>query len=414
MDFDESKLSTSIPSAIRSVLGRLLDPNPDCRATSTQLFKGRLLERMLGPETSLSKLKDGQIQCLENKLAKLTEENDSLQKTKQDYKVLLRSHRSFNFDHLPFLNIIPIKAFKIRKQTFTLSRPEHNHFGSVYGRVIIAEPITRGIVSVSITLHTLTTSEHGEPFCLFLSPTAGPFSLVGDILTFKFTIYWTSSKGHLEIDLTSTGEGRIDAPCHEPLREGDTVVVEVNMESNPRTVQFFVNGKAGKCYVAGIPESMHVIMVAEGVGTSFRLNGVTLLTTPTPFAPQMKCIPYSKANELTLNTAGLQPTSVSEVGGVPLASLSQKPPTSTGSASSSAPQETQAGVSHPSASLASGGSGSRVSNVQPAQGRVKAKEHPDYIPWLEKAKVKSVGFLKMQMRNIGLNPDALDDPEMLV
>ncbi|KAK2947629.1 hypothetical protein BLNAU_17462 [Blattamonas nauphoetae] len=149
-----------------------------------------------------------------------------------------------------------------------------------------------------------------------------------------------------------------------------------------------------------------------------------------------KSNPFLKANESASKAAGLQPTPVSKVGGVPLAGLSQKPPTSTGSASSgvnagqstssgvaeriknlqasSAPQETKAGVSHPSASPASGGSAALVSKVQPAQGRVKAKEHPDYIPWLEKAKVKSVGFLKMDMRSAGLNPDALDDPEMLV
>ncbi|KAK2948496.1 putative Stk1 family PASTA domain-containing Ser/Thr kinase [Blattamonas nauphoetae] len=73
-DFNESKISTSLPPAVRAVLVRLLDPNPDSRPTSTELFKDRLLERMLGPETPLSKMKDRQIQLLEKKLADLIEE----------------------------------------------------------------------------------------------------------------------------------------------------------------------------------------------------------------------------------------------------------------------------------------------------------------------------------------------------
>ncbi|KAK2963620.1 putative Protein kinase domain containing protein [Blattamonas nauphoetae] len=72
--FNTSEISTSLPPAIRDVLVRLLDPNPDSRPTSTELFKDRLLERMLGPETPLSKMKDQQIQLLEKKVADLIEE----------------------------------------------------------------------------------------------------------------------------------------------------------------------------------------------------------------------------------------------------------------------------------------------------------------------------------------------------
>ncbi|KAK2944517.1 putative Carbon catabolite-derepressing protein kinase [Blattamonas nauphoetae] len=69
-----SEISTSLDPAVRDVLVRLLDPNPDSRPSSTELFKDRLLERMLGPETPLSKMKDRQIQLLEKKLVNLIEE----------------------------------------------------------------------------------------------------------------------------------------------------------------------------------------------------------------------------------------------------------------------------------------------------------------------------------------------------
>ncbi|KAK2946479.1 putative serine/threonine protein kinase [Blattamonas nauphoetae] len=59
--FSESKIPSTIPIQIRTVLEKMLDTNPASRLTATQLFTGRQLERMLGPETPLSKMKDLQI-----------------------------------------------------------------------------------------------------------------------------------------------------------------------------------------------------------------------------------------------------------------------------------------------------------------------------------------------------------------
>ncbi|KAK2947614.1 putative Cyclin-dependent kinase 2 [Blattamonas nauphoetae] len=95
MDFDESKLPTSIPEDIRAVLVKMLEPNPASRVTATQLFNGRQLERMLGPETPLTKMKDLLIQSAssqsgtvapeapvvdEKALAELKQKNEALQK----------------------------------------------------------------------------------------------------------------------------------------------------------------------------------------------------------------------------------------------------------------------------------------------------------------------------------------------
>ncbi|KAK2949795.1 putative Cyclin-dependent kinase 2 [Blattamonas nauphoetae] len=67
MDFNESQLPSSIPKDIRTVLVKMLDHNPASRLTSTQLFTGRQLERILGPETPLSKMKDLLIQSASRK-----------------------------------------------------------------------------------------------------------------------------------------------------------------------------------------------------------------------------------------------------------------------------------------------------------------------------------------------------------
>ncbi|KAK2947625.1 putative Cyclin-dependent kinase 2 [Blattamonas nauphoetae] len=140
MDFNESKISTSIPSAIRSVLGRLLDPNPDCRATSTQLFEGRLLERMLGPETPLSKLKDDQIQSLEKELRKTKDENQSiyekyeslknesksLQETSAVHHDLLKQSLTVQVAPLPPLILLPPVVFKSNLR-HNCRRPHQSH-----------------------------------------------------------------------------------------------------------------------------------------------------------------------------------------------------------------------------------------------------------------------------------------------
>ncbi|KAK2945072.1 hypothetical protein BLNAU_20017 [Blattamonas nauphoetae] len=41
--------------------------------------------------------------------------------------------------------------------------------------------------------------------------------------------------------------------CHPPLKVGDCVRMEVDMDSKPQTVQFFVNGEAGQHYVSDLP-----------------------------------------------------------------------------------------------------------------------------------------------------------------
>ncbi|KAK2945572.1 putative serine/threonine protein kinase [Blattamonas nauphoetae] len=55
--FDETKVALSMDPSVRRVLLKMLEPNVALRATTTALFEGGLLERMLGPETAQSKMK---------------------------------------------------------------------------------------------------------------------------------------------------------------------------------------------------------------------------------------------------------------------------------------------------------------------------------------------------------------------
>ncbi|KAK2953964.1 putative Protein kinase domain containing protein [Blattamonas nauphoetae] len=70
--FTETELASTIPVEIRGVLLRLLDPDPSLRVKSSQIVDGCLFERMLGPATPLSRMKDRIIQRQANRIENLT------------------------------------------------------------------------------------------------------------------------------------------------------------------------------------------------------------------------------------------------------------------------------------------------------------------------------------------------------
>ncbi|KAK2946922.1 putative RhoGEF domain containing protein [Blattamonas nauphoetae] len=81
--------------------------------------------------------------------------------------------------------------------------------------------------------------------------------------------------------------------CHTVLREGDSVRMEVDLSSTPRTVQFFVNGEAGECYMSGIPSSVRIGSSIRGGGGSFRIDSISRLSQPSPILEGMLEIKWS-------------------------------------------------------------------------------------------------------------------------
>ncbi|KAK2963691.1 hypothetical protein BLNAU_1256 [Blattamonas nauphoetae] len=79
---------------------------------------------------------------------------------------------------------------------------------------------------------------------------------------------------------------------HIVLKEGDCVRIEVDLESTPRTVQFFVNGQAVDSYVSGIPSSVLIGFSVCAQGTSFRIDNISHLSRPTPISEEMEEIEW--------------------------------------------------------------------------------------------------------------------------
>ncbi|KAK2957362.1 hypothetical protein BLNAU_7740 [Blattamonas nauphoetae] len=61
----------------------------------------------------------------------------------------------------------------------------------------------------------------------------------------------------------NTPSSRSDTPRQSQQNEGDCVRMEVDLDSTPRTLLFFVNGEGGECYVSGIPSSVRIGMELE-------------------------------------------------------------------------------------------------------------------------------------------------------
>ncbi|KAK2952896.1 hypothetical protein BLNAU_12217 [Blattamonas nauphoetae] len=117
---------------------------------------------------------------------------------------------------------------------------------------------------------------------------------LGDALGYivKDSLSSFSFNGGLYRNTPSTGhQYRFDS-CHSYLKEGDCVRMEVDMESTPRTVLFFVNGESGRCFVSGIPRSVRIGFSVSGQGTSFRIDRIAKQQRPTPLTPEMREITW--------------------------------------------------------------------------------------------------------------------------
>ncbi|KAK2957276.1 hypothetical protein BLNAU_7654 [Blattamonas nauphoetae] len=90
--------------------------------------------------------------------------------------------------------------------------------------------------------------------------------------------------GSFWFNTPSSGSGQY---YHSELKEGDCVRMEVDLDSTPRTLQFFVNGEAVQWYVSGIPSSVRIGFSVAYLTAYFRIDNISRLTRPTPISDGM-------------------------------------------------------------------------------------------------------------------------------
>ncbi|KAK2958009.1 putative NEK kinase [Blattamonas nauphoetae] len=161
--------------------------------------------------------------------------------------------------------------------------------GTRSSTVLFAEPITKGVVSLrrkdlfnfGLLDSSLAVPSHGQ-------------DSVG-----------LSSGGKLHV----FSQIQLADSCCSSLSMNDRVVMEVNMDSTPRTVQFFVNGKCTDSYVSGIPESVRIGVCrssfrfsvvqfsADVIGTSLQITSIVHSTQATPLSNKMLEIKWTDSKQ---------------------------------------------------------------------------------------------------------------------
>ncbi|KAK2943251.1 hypothetical protein BLNAU_21823 [Blattamonas nauphoetae] len=193
---------------------------------------------------------------------------------------------------LPHLLFTDRSHFIINSTIITRSEVELNSEGvSRPSSVLLRDPIYNGIVSITISLLSLTRVNHqvgGIRFGFFDS--TAPFPKVGEVLgcDVKDSVSISSSTGLLWHKSPSAQNTPQYESCHFFLKEGDCVRMEVDMDSTPRTVQFFLNGNNGRYFVSGLPPSVRIGFSVSGQGTSWRIDRIIQLERSTPLAPEIK------------------------------------------------------------------------------------------------------------------------------
>ncbi|KAK2945575.1 hypothetical protein BLNAU_19481 [Blattamonas nauphoetae] len=156
--------------------------------------------------------------------------------------------------------------------------------------VLLKTPVTQGIFSVTVIVLSLSNIVYHAGVVrmgLFdstavvhkLSDALG--SEVEDSLSLETDSCW------LALNTPSTRHQSRHEYYFSELREGDCVRMEVDMDSKPRTVHFFVNGQNGRSFVSSLSPSVRICFTVEGQETSFRIDRIAEQQSPTPITPEM-------------------------------------------------------------------------------------------------------------------------------
>ncbi|KAK2943255.1 hypothetical protein BLNAU_21827 [Blattamonas nauphoetae] len=161
-----------------------------------------------------------------------------------------------------------------------------------HSSTFLRDPIDNGIVSVTLTI--LNLSRRSSFIRIGLLDSTAPVPKMDELLgsDVKDSISLNSSTGNIYHNTPSTQHISNSTICHFFLKEGDCVRMEVDMDSNPRTVQFFVNGESGRSFLSGLPPSVRIGFSTYGQEISCRIDRIIRQTQRTPIAPEMEKIKW--------------------------------------------------------------------------------------------------------------------------
>ncbi|KAK2942504.1 hypothetical protein BLNAU_22584 [Blattamonas nauphoetae] len=168
---------------------------------------------------------------------------------------------------------------------------QENHYSiyktPIWSSFFLSEPISEGIVAVSFTFLTEDEKSRHTSFGLIDGTSQIPEigQALGQLknsisLSQERNLYFLTTEGQQTIDLSSFYES------------GDHVIVEINMDSNPRTAQFFVDRQSAYVVVIDLPESVRVGFSSKDPEMQVRFDRITHLNRGSPITDLMKVIDW--------------------------------------------------------------------------------------------------------------------------
>ncbi|KAK2961561.1 hypothetical protein BLNAU_3359 [Blattamonas nauphoetae] len=197
---------------------------------------------------------------------------------------------------LPPLIFVDRSHFVLNDTTLTRSEVDLSLIGCARSSAaIVRNPITAGVLSIIVTILSLPTLKDCTGGLRFgVVDSTAPIPELDEAIGTKVknSISLSASHGCIASNTPSTHNSTAWDLCHSKMNEGDCIRIELDMDSSPRTVQFFVNGQRGLSFVSGLPRSIRVGFSVFVQGTSFRIDRITTQIRSTPLPREMKEIKW--------------------------------------------------------------------------------------------------------------------------
>ncbi|KAK2951399.1 putative Membrane-associated tyrosine- and threonine-specific cdc2-inhibitory kinase [Blattamonas nauphoetae] len=311
LEFDIGKICEreGIVGEVQVLLSLLLSETPSKRMSSVELVRSNRLQSILGPETPLSRFfaaqleaannelkstrqqllqqqsptvsspDNSRIQSLETELLAAQEEIRRLKESARTQRDESSSAQTTTFTQASFDFTDP-SHFRVDNNIITRTDAGKNEDGNTrYSSVFLTDVLETGVISVEITLH----SQNNGDLYFGLIDSNRPIPEIG----YRVGCYLDNSAG-LSYYGYLWSSSHSSKECFPYLSQGDSIRMEVDLNSTPRTLQFFVNEKAGKYFMSGIPSSVRIGFSIQHENSSIRIDNLLRLPRPTPTSMRMK------------------------------------------------------------------------------------------------------------------------------
>ncbi|KAK2942412.1 putative serine/threonine protein kinase [Blattamonas nauphoetae] len=330
LKFKPSDLPTTLEEPVRDLLKQLLNPNPEGRLTSEQLFRENSLRCLLSTPDMVWRLIDQadaeNLPLTGSALDRVTPRSTSTQTDLNQSSILNSStfgKRQKQANNPQQRSLLSKTTLFQRSTDQSSQEPVHDeivfsskdHFdvvGARYTRtskgqnsdgnavtstVVFNDSLHKKLVQMDFTIEKLVTSKKFDTrlnigLMTFKPLLPDPGLRLGTPTLPCSLCLNVDGRLHISCPESSLESTRVD--CFRPLQEGDTVRIVVDLISDPRYVVFYVNDQIGKCFLTHLPEEMRFAVSVFMAGNSFTASPLQELQHAPHIPPEVVARPWWK------------------------------------------------------------------------------------------------------------------------